>query len=56
MNNLELITLGLQEMDVNEMENVEGGFLPAVAIGIIWGVQLGLSAVGVGMYLANKDK
>lgn len=56
MNNLELKSIGVQELDTNEMVNLEGGFLPAVAIGIIWGVQLGLSAVGVGMYLANKDK
>lgn len=35
MNNLELITLGLQEMDVNEMENVEGGIFPIVIAGVV---------------------
>ncbi|MFU1857267.1 class IIb bacteriocin, lactobin A/cerein 7B family [Sphingobacterium sp. NGMCC 1.201703] len=56
MNNLELKNCGIQELNEQEMIDSNGGFLPAVAIGIIWGVQLGLSAVGVGMYLAVKDK
>ncbi|MBP3943800.1 class IIb bacteriocin, lactobin A/cerein 7B family [Sphingobacteriaceae bacterium WQ 2009] len=56
MENLDLKSNNLQEIEFNEMVEIDGGFLPAIAIGVIWGVQLGLSAVGVGMYLANKEK
>lgn len=34
MKNLELENLGVQEMNADEMQNVDGGFLPLVIIGV----------------------
>lgn len=37
MNNLELKTIGVQEMDMNEMVQVDGGIIPVLALGFAAG-------------------
>lgn len=40
MNNLELKTIGVQDLDTNEMVNVEGGIIP-----LIYGLYFGVASV-----------
>jgi lactobin A/cerein 7B family class IIb bacteriocin len=46
---MNLENLNLVELNAQEVQEVEGGFLPAVVIGICWGVMAVSSAVALGM-------
>ena len=46
---LNLENLNLVELNAQEVQEVEGGFLPLVAIGICWGLMAVSSAVALGM-------
>lgn len=60
MKNLELTSLGLEELDTKDALKLEGGVIPFVAIGIGWGIMAACSAIALGMKEAlnehNKSK
>ena len=50
---LELEKLGLVEMDSQEVNEVDGGIIPIVVIGICWGFMACSSLVAIGIAQAN---
>ena len=56
MQTLNLNNMGLAPMEKTEMQEQNGGFLPAIAIGICWGIMLCSSAVAAGIAQANGLK
>jgi hypothetical protein len=56
MRELEIENLGLLELDLIEEKEINGGFLPIIAIYACWGVMAACSAVAIGMGAAGKDK
>ncbi len=50
---LELENLGLAEMDSQEVNEVEGGFLPVIVIGACWGFMACSSLVAIGIAHAH---
>jgi lactobin A/cerein 7B family class IIb bacteriocin len=46
---MNLDNLNLVELNAQEVEQTEGGFLPVLAIGICWGVMVTCSAIALGM-------
>lgn len=53
---MNLEKLNLVELNAQEVKAVDGGFLPAIAIGICWGIMLCSSAVAAGIAQANGLK
>lgn len=51
---LEIENLGLVEMDSQEVQEVDGGFLPLVVIGACWGIMACSSLVAIGIARANN--
>jgi lactobin A/cerein 7B family class IIb bacteriocin len=50
---MNLENLGLVELNAQEVQEVEGGFLPAIVIGVCWGIMLCSAAVAAGIAHAN---
>lgn len=46
---LELEKFGLVELNAQEQKEVDGGFLPLIAVYVCWGVMLACSAVAIGL-------
>lgn len=54
MNNLELSTFGIQELEANAMLQVEGGFIPLAVLLGIWAFQGAVFVGGMTLLTANK--
>ncbi len=55
MNNLELQSLGLRELDAKEMVEMDGGIIPMVPILVCWGIMTACSLIALGMREALNE-
>ncbi|MGJ1322887.1 hypothetical protein ACR780_09370 [Sphingobacterium faecium] len=54
MNNLELKSMGVQELNTNEMVDLDGGFIPMAVLLGIWAFQGAVCVAGIGLLASQK--